>query len=68
MRLPVRSHWLLFQIRGCYLFELSALEASGAGEVISEPRIVTTNRRPATIRQGSQISFVTRDENGAITY
>lgn len=44
--------------------ELSALEASGAGEVISEPRIVTTNRRPATIRQGSQIPFVTRDENG----
>ena len=44
--------------------ELQALEASGAGEVISEPRIVTTNRRPATIRQGEQLPFVTVDENG----
>ena len=32
--------------------ELQALESSGAGEVISELRFVTTNRRAATIRQG----------------
>lgn len=44
--------------------ELQALEASGAGEVISEPRIVTTNRRPATIRQGEQLPFVSVNENG----
>lgn len=44
--------------------ELAALEASGSGEVISEPRVVTTNRRQATIRQGQQVPFVTRDQDG----
>ena len=44
--------------------ELQALESSGVGEVISEPRIVTTNRRAATIRQGQQLPFVTVDEDG----
>lgn len=44
--------------------ELAALEASGAGEVISEPRVVTTNRRQATIRQGQQVPFVMRDKDG----
>lgn len=44
--------------------EVDALEAAGAGEVISEPRIVTTNRRPATIRQGQQVPFATLDDKG----
>lgn len=44
--------------------ELQALESSGIGEVISEPRIVTTNRRAATIRQGQQLPFVTVDNEG----
>ncbi len=44
--------------------ELQAIEATGGGEVISEPRIVTSNRRPATIRQGEQLPFVTVDQNG----
>ena len=44
--------------------ELQALESSGVGEVISEPRIVTTNRRAATIRQGQQLPFVTVDKEG----
>ncbi|NBS11228.1 MAG: hypothetical protein EBS77_00970 [Gammaproteobacteria bacterium] len=44
--------------------ELAALEASGSGEVISEPRVVTTNRRQATIRQGQQVPFITRDQDG----
>ena len=47
--------------------ELQALESSGVGEVISEPRIVTTNRRAATIRQGQQLPFVTVDEEGRTT-
>jgi type IV pilus assembly protein PilQ len=32
--------------------------------VISEPRIVTTNRCAATIRQGQQLPFVTVDNEG----
>jgi len=42
-------------------------KSSGVGEVISEPRIVTTNRRAATIRQGQQLPFVTVDEEGRTT-
>ena len=32
--------------------ELSALEEEGRGEVISNPRLVTTNQREAVIKQG----------------
>ena len=45
--------------------ELQALESSGVGEVISEPRIVTTNRRAATIRQ-DQVSQLMTAQGPAI--
>ena len=44
--------------------ELQVLESSSIGEVISEPRIVTTNRRSATNRQGQQLPIVTVDNEG----
>ena len=47
--------------------ELQALESSGVGEVISEPCIVTTNRRAATIRQGQQLLFVIVDKEGRLS-
>ncbi len=40
-------------------FELSALQEEGRGEVISNPRIVTTNQREAVIRQGREVGYVT---------
>jgi type IV pilus assembly protein PilQ len=39
--------------------ELSALEADGRGSVISNPRVMTSNQRPAAIVQGVQIPVVT---------
>nr|WP_307548938.1 type IV pilus secretin PilQ family protein [Xanthomonas sacchari] len=39
--------------------ELSALQEEGRGEVLSNPRIVTSNQREAVIRQGKEIGYVT---------
>ena len=39
--------------------ELSALQEEGRGEVISNPRLVTSNQREAVIRQGKEIGYVT---------
>ena len=39
--------------------ELSALQEEGRGEVISNPRIVTTNQREGVIRQGREVGYVT---------
>jgi type IV pilus assembly protein PilQ len=39
--------------------ELQALEADNRGKIISNPRVVTTNLRPAVILQGEQIPVVT---------
>lgn len=49
--------------------ELSALQEEGRGEVISNPRIVTSNQREAVIRQGREVGYVTitGGANGAAT-
>ena len=39
--------------------ELSALQNEGRGEILSNPRIVTSNQKEALIRQGDQIGYVT---------
>lgn len=39
--------------------ELSALEADNRGKIISSPRIITANQKPAVILQGIQIPNVT---------
>lgn len=39
--------------------ELSALEESGRGEIVSNPRVITSNQREAIIRQGQEIGYVT---------
>lgn len=39
--------------------ELSALQSEGRGEVISNPRVITSNQREAIIRQGDEVGFVT---------
>ncbi|MEW5788475.1 MAG: type IV pilus secretin PilQ [Pseudomonadota bacterium] len=40
--------------------ELQALEADNRGKIVSNPRVVTTNLRPAVILQGTQIPYSTR--------
>ncbi len=39
--------------------ELSALEAEGRGEVVSNPRVITSNQKEATITQGDEIGYIT---------
>jgi len=39
--------------------ELSALEKNGRGEIISNPRVITSNQREAVIRQGQEVGYVT---------
>jgi type IV pilus assembly protein PilQ len=40
--------------------ELQALEVDNRGKVVSNPRVVTTNLRPAVILQGEQIPYQTQ--------
>ncbi|MFT6957067.1 MAG: type IV pilus assembly protein PilQ [Halieaceae bacterium] len=37
--------------------ELSALEASGQGEVVSQPKVITGDKQQATIKSGTEIPF-----------
>jgi len=39
--------------------ELSALQTEGRGEVISNPRIVTSNQKEAIIKQGQEVGYLT---------
>ncbi|BBP01898.1 type IV pilus secretin family protein [Sulfuriferula nivalis] len=51
----------LFNLGGGALLslELQALESDGLGKIISSPRIITANQKPAVILQGVQIPSVT---------
>ena len=39
--------------------ELSAIQEQGRGEVISNPRIVTSNQKESVIRQGKEVGYLT---------
>ncbi|MFT3669401.1 MAG: type IV pilus secretin PilQ family protein [Pseudoxanthomonas sp.] len=45
--------------------ELSALQEEGRGEVISNPRLVTTNQREAVIKQGREVGYLTITGSGS---
>jgi len=45
--------------------ELSALQQEGRGEVISSPRVVTSNQKQATIEQGVEIPYQEASASGA---
>lgn len=47
--------------------ELQALEADKRGKIVSNPRVVTTNLKPAVILQGTQIPYQTVSNNGTQT-
>jgi type IV pilus assembly protein PilQ len=47
--------------------ELQALEADNRGKIVSNPRVVTTNLKPAVILQGTQIPYQTVSTNGTQT-
>ncbi|OEF30066.1 type IV pilus secretin PilQ [Vibrio rumoiensis] len=45
--------------------ELSALQAESKAEIISSPRLITTNKQPAYIEQGSEIPYLEASSSGA---
>jgi type IV pilus assembly protein PilQ len=47
--------------------ELSAMQAEGRGEIVSSPRVITADRKEATIKQGTQIGFVRPGGVGAVS-
>ncbi|MDN5870436.1 MAG: type IV pilus secretin PilQ [Nitrococcus sp.] len=52
---------------GSYLLqlELSAMETENRGDIISSPRVITTNQQEAYIKQGVQIPFQQATSSGA---
>ena len=47
--------------------ELQALQAEGRGEVLSNPRVVTSDQTEATIEEGTEIPFQEASSSGAST-
>jgi type IV pilus assembly protein PilQ len=47
--------------------ELSAAQAEGRGEIISSPRVITTNQKEASIEQGVEIPYQQSASSGATT-
>ncbi len=47
--------------------ELSAMQTEGRGEVISSPRIITSDQNQATIKQGVEIPYQEASSSGATT-
>lgn len=45
--------------------ELSALQTEGRGEVVSNPRVITSNQKQATIEQGVEIPYQEASASGA---
>ena len=44
--------------------ELNAMESDGQGEVISQPKVITTNGKPALIKSGQEIPYTTTNGDG----
>jgi len=47
--------------------ELSALEASGHGEIVSQPKVITGDKQQATISQGTEIPYQKASASGETT-
>lgn len=45
--------------------ELSAMQEEGKGEIISSPRVITSNQQQATIEQGTEIPYQEASSSGA---
>ena len=45
--------------------ELSALEASGNGEIVSQPKVITGDKQEATIMQGTEVPYQEATSSGA---
>ena len=72
VNLPVRNPAgrLAFMLLGSdYIvdLELSAAQAEGRGEIVSSPRVITSNQKEASIEQGVEIPYQQSASSGATT-
>lgn len=47
--------------------ELSALEAAGQGEVVSQPKVITGDKQKASIKSGTEVPYQESSASGATT-
>ncbi|WP_281646092.1 type IV pilus secretin PilQ [Parendozoicomonas sp. Alg238-R29] len=47
--------------------ELSALESDGGGEIISQPKVITSDKQKAVIKSGKEIPYQEASSSGATT-
>ncbi|MDH3354263.1 MAG: type IV pilus secretin PilQ, partial [Chromatiales bacterium] len=47
--------------------ELSAMQSEGKGELVSNPRVITSNQKEAVIEQGVQIPYTTITDGNVVT-
>lgn len=54
---------------GSYLLqlELSAMQTEGRGEIVSSPRVITSDQSTATIKQGFEVPYSTASDKGTET-
>jgi len=66
---PAGAANLLLGRMGAYLLnlELSAMQSEGRGEVVSSPRVITSDQTKATIKQGMEIPYQEASSSGATT-
>ncbi len=66
---PAGAANLLLGRMGAYLLnlELSAMQSEGRGEVVSSPRVITSDQTKATIKQGMEIPYQQASSSGATT-
>jgi len=50
---------------GILELELSAMQEEGNGEIVSSPRVITSNQKKATIEQGTEIPYQEASSSGA---
>lgn len=67
VRVPNAGRYALSILNGGTLLdlELSALQSEGRGEVVSSPRVVTSNGKEASIEQGTEIAYQEASSSGA---
>lgn len=47
--------------------ELSALESNGVAEVVSQPKVITSDKKPAVIKTGSEVAYQETSPSGGTT-
>ena len=52
---------------GILELELSAMQQEGKGEIVSSPRVITSNQKTAIIEQGTEIPYLEASSSGAAT-